>query len=286
MAEDWSRAEVEATVADYFDMLDHEVRGRDYNKSAHRRRLAALLNHRTDGAIERKHQNISAILIELRFVYVEGYKPLRNYQQLLFETVENRLAQSQLLADVVRQQVSEPAPVPTVDDILASLVDPPVPDADRAKYRPSVARERLRPQQGVDYLAIEAANRSLGAAGEEFVLRFEVARLVRAGQDRLAARVDRVSETRGDGLGYDVLSFETSGRERLIEVKTTSYGASTPFFVTRRELAVSRDASEQFRLYRAFNFRRKPSPILQIWRNRAGIQPRAITIYGDNCLKT
>ena len=64
MAEDWSRAEVEATVADYFDMLDHEVRGRDYNKSAHRRRLAALLNHRTDGAIERKHQNISAILIE------------------------------------------------------------------------------------------------------------------------------------------------------------------------------------------------------------------------------
>ena len=75
---------------------------------------------------------------------------------------------------------------------------------------------------------------------------------------RLAARVDRVSETRGDGLGYDVLSFETSGRERLIEVKTTSYGASTPFFVTRRELAVSRDASEQFRLYRAFNFRRKP----------------------------
>ena len=258
MAGDWSLAEVEATVADYFDMLDHEVRGRDYNKSAHRRRLAALLNHRTDGAIERKHQNIGAILIELGFVYVAGYKPLRNYQQLLFETVENRLAQSQPLVDVVRQQVSAPAPVPTVDDILASLVDPPMPDADRAKYRPSVDRERLRSQQGVDYLAIEAANRSLGAAGEEFVLRFEVARLVRAGEDRLAARVERVSETCGDGLGYDVLSFETSGRERLIEVKTTSYGASTPFFVTRRELAVSRDASEQFRLYRAFNFRRQP----------------------------
>ena len=113
MAEDWSRAEVEATVADYFDMLDHEVRGQDYNKSNHRRRLAALLSHRTDGAIERKHQNVSAILIELGFVYIAGYKPLRNYQQLLFETVENRLAQSQPLADVVRQQVSEPAPVPT-----------------------------------------------------------------------------------------------------------------------------------------------------------------------------
>ena len=213
MAQDWSRTEIEATVADYFDMLDHELRGRGYNKSAHRRRLAELLNNRTDGAVERKHQNISAILIELGFVYVLGYKPLRNYQQLLFETVANRLAQSQSLADVVRQQVSEPAPVPTVDDILASLVDPPVPDADRARYRPSVASERLRPQQGLNYLAIEAANRSLGAAGEEFVRRFEVPRLVRAGQDRLATRVERVSETPGDGLGYDVLSFETSGRE-------------------------------------------------------------------------
>ena len=220
--------------------------------------LAELLNNRTDGAVERKHQNISAILIELGFVYVLGYKPLRNYQQLLFETVANRLAQSQSLADVVGQQVSEPAPVPTVDDILASLVDPPVPDADRATYRPSVSSERVRPQQGLNYLAIEAANRSLGAAGEEFVRRFEVPRLVRAGQDRLATRVERVSETPGDGLGYDVLSFETSGRECLIEVKTTSHGAATPFFVTRRELAVSRDASEQFQLYRAFNFRRQP----------------------------
>jgi Domain of unknown function (DUF3883) len=67
-----------------------------------------------------------------------------------------------------------------------------------------------------------------------------------------------VSETRGDGLGYDVLSFEISGQERLIEVKTTAYGASTPFFVTRNEVAVSRDAREQFHLYRAFSFRREP----------------------------
>lgn len=33
MADDWSREEVEATVADHFDMLEQELRGRDYNKS-------------------------------------------------------------------------------------------------------------------------------------------------------------------------------------------------------------------------------------------------------------
>ena len=43
MAEGWSRSEVAATVADYFDMLDQELRGLDYNKSEHRRRLAGRL---------------------------------------------------------------------------------------------------------------------------------------------------------------------------------------------------------------------------------------------------
>jgi hypothetical protein len=59
-------------------------------------------------------------------------------------------------------------------------------------------------------------------------------------------------------LGYDVLSFESTGRERLVEVKTTAYGAFTPFYVTRTELDLSRDASDQFHLYRPFNFRRQP----------------------------
>ena len=155
-------------------------------------------------------------------------------------------------------QVSEPAPVPTVDDILATLVEPPARDPDQDRYRVTTARERPAVRKGVDYLAIEASNRSLGAAGEEFVVRLETARLERAGESRLAAQVERVSATRGHGLGFDVLSFETTGRERLIEVKTTAYGASTPFFVTRNEIDASRDAGDQFHLYRPFNFRRQP----------------------------
>jgi len=258
MADDWSREEVEATVADYFDMLEQELRGRDYNKSEHRRSLAGLLRGRTDGAIERKHQNISAVLIKLGFVYISGYKPLRNYQQLLLEAVSDRLEGSQSLVDLVRVQVAEPAPVPSVEDILAALVEAPVPDPDRDRYDRTIARERPSGRVGVDYLAMEAGNRSLGAAGEEFVCRFEIARLAYAGKERLASKVERVSETRGDGLGFDVLSFETSGRERWIEVKTTAYGASTPFYVSRNELAVSRDANGLFHLYRAFNFRRQP----------------------------
>jgi len=260
---DWSREEVEATVADYFDMLDSEVRGLEYNKTAHRRALTLQLDRRSDGAIERKHQNISAILIQLGFVYIPGYKPLGNYQQLLFDVVAERLDRNQQLVAAVHQQVTEPAVVPTVDDILSSLVAAPQPDTERFAYRSVAARERTLPRRNVDYLALEASNRSLGEAGEEFVIRFEIARLMAARQDALAKRVERISQTRGDGLGYDVLSFEPSGRERLIEVKTTSYGASTPFYVTRREVAFSREASGQFHLYRAFDFRRRPRLFLK-----------------------
>ena len=44
----------------------------------------------------------------------------------------------------------------------------------------------------------------------------------------------------------------------MIEVTTTAYGSSTPFFVSKNEVAVSRDANECYHLYRAFDFRRQP----------------------------
>ena len=128
-----------------------------------------------------------------------------------------------------------------------------------AYQRAGIARERRLPRLGVNYLEIESRNRSLGAAGEDFVHKFEIARLVHAGKAQLASQVERVSATRGDGLGYDILSFDVSGRERFIEVKTTNFGKFTPFFATRNEISFSSKASESFHLYRAFNFGRGPA---------------------------
>ncbi|MHC9084267.1 protein NO VEIN domain-containing protein [Luteimonas sp. RIT-PG2_3] len=58
---------------------------------------------------------------------------------------------------------------------------------------------------------------------------------------------------------FDVLSYEESGRERLIDVKTTPFGQLTPFYVSRNELARSEIDAEIYRLYRIFNFRDRPS---------------------------
>ena len=257
MGEDWSHEEVEATVADYFGMLGKELRGLEYNKTEHRHRLAGLLSVRSDRAIERKHQNISAVLIKLGFPYISGYKPLGNYQQLLYDAVSSRLENNQTLVDVVRGQIDQPAAIPVIVDILAALVDPPTPNrSDRHNVGAKVGESSVR--YAVDYLAQEAKNQSLGKAGEQFVVLFEKARLIHAGQEGLASKVEHVSVTQGDSAGYDVLSFNVTGRERFIEVKTTSYGALTPFFVTRNEVEVSRRAAPDYYLYRAFNFRRQP----------------------------
>lgn len=67
MAVNWSREEVEATVSDYFEMLALELRGEPYNKAEHNRNLQKFLNARTKAAVELKHQNISAVLIELGY---------------------------------------------------------------------------------------------------------------------------------------------------------------------------------------------------------------------------
>ena len=79
MSENWTREEVEATVADYLHMLTLELSGQSFNKTEHRRNLLQKLKNRSGGAVERKHQNISAVLIAHGWPYVSGYKPLGNY---------------------------------------------------------------------------------------------------------------------------------------------------------------------------------------------------------------
>jgi hypothetical protein len=257
VARDWSRAEVEATVTDYFSMLEKELRGLAYSKTEHRRALRSLLQDRSDGSIERKHQNISAILIELGYPWVFGYKPLGNYQGLLAEAVAARVAVDHQFNQVVQAAVEEPATLPSVTGLLERLED--APNGRDFTYRPLKEVPTVNtPRPRVNYLEREARNASLGLAGETFVLAFERARLHQLGKASLADRVEHVSVIQGDGSGFDIRSFEVNGADRLIEVKTTAYGKQTPFFLSRNEVEVSRAGADQYHLYRVFRFREDP----------------------------
>lgn len=251
---DWSREEVEAIVADYLEMLTLELAGQSYSKTLHRRRLQEKLNNRSDASIEFKHGNISAAMMGLGFPSIRGYKPRSNYQVLLVTVAAEQVRGKPLLDKVALAAVEQPALVPAITDFAKVKSDAP----HKENRATEVVDPLLFKAVKRDYLEREAKNQSLGMAGEKFIVQFEHWRLNQLGQGRLADRVDHVSHTRGDGLGYDVLSFDADGRERFIEVKTTSFGRDTPFFVSRGELALSHGAKDQFHLYRLFEFRKAP----------------------------
>lgn len=257
MSENWNREEVEATVADYLHMLTLELAGQTYNKTEHRRNLLQKLRNRNDGAVERKHQNISAVLMAHGWPYISGYKPLGNYQGLLAEVVSDRIAQDNSIDLAAESATAQPAVVPLISTTKDLMVDPP--KLVQSAKSP-IADYFAHGRKGIkrDYLDREARNSSLGKAGEEFVVAYERQRLHEAGKKRLAESVDHVSASKGDGLGYDVLSFDITGRELFIEVKTTAFGKDTPFFISKNEIEFSKAFPVDFHLYRLFEFRKSP----------------------------
>ena len=111
----------------------------------------------------------------------------------------------------------------------------------------------------IDFARRDASNRRLGLLGEQFTLEIERQRLRSVERDDLAATVEWVARTCGDGVGFDVLSFDArDDSEQFIEVKTTGPGKHFPFYVTANEVRCSEDRPGQFRLYRVFDFSRNP----------------------------
>lgn len=236
-------------------MLMMELTGQAYNKSESRRALHQLLPGRSEGAIEFKHGNISAVMIELGYPHIRGYRARKNFQrQVLFEEVTRQITTRPLLEDAAAKAVDLLAEMPLTKHFDNVRVEPPLLELkvrETESYRPSVLCQR-------DYLEREAQNQSLGLAGEEFVLNYERWRLIQNSQERLADRIEHTSKVRGDGAGYDILSFDTDGRERFIEVKTTAYSKQTPFYISDRELSFANTHEQEFRLYRVFEFRQAP----------------------------
>lgn len=255
--EDWSEKEVAATVADYMRMLTLELSGQSYNKTAHRQALLQTLDGRSKSSVEFKHQNISATLRDLGSPWIAGYKPLANYQRSLAAFVERWISDHPEFDQVSLAAVERPAVTPSGIDFAQLLVDAPKSNLS-ARERHAPYRVEGRSAVKRDYLAREARNSALGRSGELLALEYESFRLHKAGKKHLAERIEHVSNTRGDGLGYDILSFDDNGKERFIEVKTTAFSKETPFFASHNEISFARESADHFYLYRLFDFRKKP----------------------------
>ena len=273
----WTDEEVEAIVADYFAMLSLEQSGQPFIKAEHRRLLKQKID-RTDGSIERKHQNISAVMALFGLPFIDGYKPLGNYQQKLFEKVQSELRSKRELHDLLTGRTESSVsdwppldidPVPPIPSDVGSLPD----DLQRIVRKFGDPAER------------DARNRRLGEQGEEAVLKSEQNRLTGIGRDDLAMKVDWVAQDAGDGFGFDIRSFSGVGdqaeQERWLEVKTTTGAGATPFFITRNELRVADANPEKYRVVRLYNFNtaRRAFELQPPLSEKVKLQPSVYTAY-------
>jgi len=202
---------------------------------------------RTHRSVEFKHQNISAVLDELGMPWIPGYRPKRNYQNAIFDAIDRYLSKHPGVLERVpagpraaaTDEIFVPAPVLAADST-------PLPERFRRLVRKFDPVER------------DHRNRSLGKAGEEFVVNLERRRLAEADRLDLARKVRWVAAEDGDGAGFDVLSFDFSGQQRLLEVKTTNGAARTPFFLTRNEREMAAELPADWRIYRVHLFVTEP----------------------------
>jgi Domain of unknown function (DUF3883) len=242
----WTGEELDLIVADYFSMLNDEVIGIPFNKAAHNRLLRSRID-RSEGSIEFKHRNISAVLEKLGLQKIRGYWPAQNFQTAIIDAIERYL--------VANPAAQHPEALVTGFSEQAQLfVGSSPPLSPILPMRKDIER-LIRKFNPVER---DFRNRKLGREGEELVLHFERQRLQLQDRVDLAKKVKWISQEEGDGAGYDILSFDQQGNVRLLEVKTTVGSDATPFYITRNELSLSSERPEAFRLCRVFDFSTRP----------------------------
>jgi len=109
----------------------------------------------------------------------------------------------------------------------------------------------------IDWEKLRDRNNEIGDQGEEFILEYEIDRLVETlsiEKSKATQNVQHLSRLQGDGLGYDILSINDDGSPRYIEVKTTSGGENQPFYMSKNERHFFEVYEDKAFIYRVYNF--------------------------------
>lgn len=110
----------------------------------------------------------------------------------------------------------------------------------RVQSEPSVDAVTRKPRK-VDYEALQKARDEAGNTAEIHVLNTERALLNSLGLGTLAQKVDRLSQI-DDGMGFDILSFDSEGVEKHIEVKSVSKVAGNcSIFISANEVKTAQN---------------------------------------------
>ncbi|CAA6826143.1 MAG: Unknown protein [uncultured Sulfurovum sp.] len=98
----------------------------------------------------------------------------------------------------------------------------------------------------IDYLAQSKEFQRTGDRGEQIAVMEERQRLIKNSRPDLAKKVEQVSRS-DDSLGYDIKSYDDSGKEKYIEVKSTlSSFDFCNIYISENELNVSKSKDNYF----------------------------------------
>lgn len=146
-----------------------------------------------------------------------------------------------------------PAKFSLLNPILETVIQPTEVTTIKEKTRRFIARK-------IDWEKARDRNNEIGDQGEEFVLEFEIDRLIETltiDRTKVIQNVQHLSRLQGDGLGYDISSINDDGSPRYIEVKTTSGDFNQPFYMSKNEKHFFEEYEDSAFIYRVYNFNRE-----------------------------
>ena len=148
-------------------------------------------------------------------------------------------------ASYYRKRISDHQYVGTVRDVSTVARSQP-----STRVAPPPPEKTYRAPRKVDWSALNQKGAVTGMKGEDVALAIEQEYLRSVGRKDLADRVSNHAQRKGDGLGYDILSFFVDGREKYIEVKSTTGALKTSFYLSRNELGFLGEHKDDAFLYR------------------------------------
>jgi len=107
--------------------------------------------------------------------------------------------------------------------------------------------------QKIDWKELNELRKNIGDIGELIVIKYEKKKLLKLNMPEYAAKVEHSALIYGDGLGYDILSYNESAEEVYIEVKTTKGRNSEIINFTDNELKCMKEYGEKIYLYRIYD---------------------------------
>lgn len=164
----------------------------------------------------------------------EYFKELSNYQYTAF--LYNKLTPPRGV-EAIENKVKN---VPKIIFHPTRKIKPTVIDLQIEQFTENsdVTNAKYNDSKSIDY---ENRIKRIGNRGELIVFNWEKENLIKNGKKDLADKVKNISK---ENLGYDILSFDLSGKEKHIEVKSTiSKPPKINFYLTRNEFNIAKSDS-------------------------------------------